>query len=405
MPFLRYYNVPGTDFGSNSAIILLLCIITTIVCLFNKNSNCSKRACSTFRTARIYYAAFLFWCIIVTFYYEYGGLASNNINNSIIALFSGYVILMLLSHKVYAPNAFKMYEILVFAVLVILGFQWILTLLGISMSFQLPFHSFNDAWNFQDTMVFGMGNRANTSLFSEPAHLAEFLLPYLCYVLLGQYKKKNKTILSLIVSFAIVISFSGTGIVLLGLVWILYLTLFSEKSGSKKLAIGFLGIVLLVTIFIVVQTLEEYGTMFQSLFFSSDGSLEQNKSSFRIYRGWDYVFKMPFKYLLTGVGYVHMEVFSSKMGIWSIFDDNYKMFEWFSAITEIILYFGIIGLAPFILHLKKLYKGQSNLTKSLIIVFICLLFTSQILFQETQFFYLALIVSSIYICNKQMAYS
>lgn len=394
MPIVRYYNVPGTDVGSNSAIILALCFIATVAFVYNNMFIVYGTDAVTFRKSRHLFVAFFIWSIIITMYYEYGGLASGNFNNAIVASLSGYVIILLLSNRINLSGIFSIYQWLVYIVLFILLIQWALTIVGASASFSLPLHTFNGSWLFEEGMNFGM-NGANTSIFSEPAHISEFLIPYLCYLLFGESNKKRRKILSLAISIAIVLTLSGTGIVLLGIVWLLYFTFFSDKKGSNKIFIGVLGIIAVFAIFLVMQTFEDYNSMLGKLFFSSNGSLEANKSSFRVYRGWDYVFKMPFANLLTGVGFVHMETFAMMNGIHSIFDNDFKMFEWFSGITEVILYFGIIGAIPFVMHIVKLYQNQSKQTKSILIVFMALLFTSQILFLETHLFYLALILGSI----------
>ena len=396
MPIVRYYNVPGTDIGSNSAITLALFLLTPLAYLYNKRSIGIMDNRAVFRMSSIYFTCFMIWSVIITLYYEYGGLSSGNFNNAIVAFLSGFVMIMLLTGRIDVTKVFEKYEILVYIVLVILAFQWVLTIAGMSMDFKLPFHSLNGSWIFDEGVVFGM-NGTNTSIFSEPAHISEFLVPYLCYMLFGEndINKKRRKGLSIIVSLAIVLTLSGTGIVLLGIVWMLYFTLLSDKRGANNVVIGVVDIIAVVATFFVMQMFEDYNTMFGKLFFSSSGSLEENKSSFRIYRGWDYVFKMPSANLLTGVGFVHMETFARRNGIWSIFDNNFKMFEWFSGITEVILYFGIIGVVPFVAHIIKLYKRQTKLTKSLIIVFCSLLFTSQVLFLETHFFYLLMIIGAI----------
>lgn len=305
-----------------------------------------------------------------------------------------------MTNKIDTTSIFKIYTLLVYVVLIVLLIQWALSIAGLAIDFRLPLHQFNGSWNFADGTVFGMDG-VNTSIFSEPAHLSEFLMPFLCYSLFGTNNKSKRGMqMAIITTIAIVLTMSGTGIVLLGIIWLLFFTIFSEKKGSNKIIIGVIGVIVLVGLFIFLQALEDYNAMLGKLFFSSNGSMEGNKASFRVYRGWDYVFKMPFEYLLTGVGFVHMEKFASLHGLWSIFDNEFKMFEWFSAITEVLLYFGLIGFIPFVLHIHKLYKRQSDLTKSLVILFWALLFTSQILFQETHFFYLVLIIGSIQLSDK-----
>ena len=127
--------------------------------------------------------------------------------------------------------------------------------------------------------------------------------------------------------------------------------------------------------------------MLGNLFFNSSGDLTDNKSSFRIYRGWDYFFKMPFLYKVFGIGFVHMKQFTVSNNISSIYDSNFKEFEWFSGITEILLYFGIVGLILFLIHIFKMFKVSNKSGKIVTIVFMILMFTSQTLFLDTHLFY------------------
>jgi hypothetical protein len=64
---------------------------------------------------------------------------------------------------------------------------------------------------------------------------------------------------------------------------------------------------------------------------------------------------------------------------------------------KIAIYFGIIGFILFFLHVIPLVKKQSNLTKGLIVVFIAISLSSEILFQGFHIMFLTLIVASIQI--------
>lgn len=398
MPFVRYYNVPFTGMGSNSFLSLLLMFLTIGVSFAGKRHK--YRLTTAQRSSRGYYLSFLLWATLITLYYEYNGLVSGSFNNAIIAFFTGIVMLMLLSGRIRFSNVFIVYEKLVYVVLLVLGIQWILSMGGKSYDFHLPLHEYNGSWKFNEMMVFGMDG-VNTSLFSEPAHLSEFLFPYLCISLFIPSFHRKWNWMTLLVSLAILGTMSGTGIVVVAIIWTIYFTFYRNNGGKRNPLIGIIGIILLVVAYFVLSAMEDYNNVFGKLFVSQNGSLEGNKASFRIYRGWSYVFQMPFPEILTGVGFVHMEPFTMQKGIRSIFDNDFKIFEWFSAITEVILYFGIIGFVPFVMHIVNLYKRQSILTKTLLVIFIALCFTSQILFLETHVFYIAIIVASIQLYDEE----
>ena len=378
MPIFRYYNLPGTEIGSESLMSLLVFLLSSFVCITNR-----QRKFENFNKERKTFLLFFLWCFVITSLYIINDNLHGNINNAIVAAIVGCSIINILSGRIRLGDCIRFYELLSRIIIIICVLQIVLATAGIHIDFHIPFHDFNSSWQFSSDKIFGMGEH-NTSLFSEPAHYSEFLLPYICYCLFEE-SKKSGLLWAIIATITIVATVSGTGIMLLTLIWILYYYN-KGKFGFKSLLLLIFALSLVMGIFLYLQTMESYQNMFGNLFVGDDG-FENNKASYRIYRGWDYVRQMPFPENLFGVGFNNMESFATEHHIYSIFDSKFKMFEWWSGITEILLYFGLIGLVFFIIHTIKLFKGASKASKMVFGVLFSLMFTSQILFLETHFFY------------------
>ena len=388
LPIFRYYNFPGTSLGSETLINMLILLLLGLLCLmtkFRKNNSYSLSK------SRMWYVLFVFWGVCITLIYETIGINARNINNLIMALVVGLIILLLMYLDLDITKVIKIYELISITIIIILILQWILLLSGTRVSFKMPFHEFNESWNL-NANVFGMNGKM-TSLFSEPAHLCEYLFPYLCICLFEKELVLNHSLFkALITSFVILSSISGTGIVITAIIWILYFTILGNGPSYKRIVLGVIGIVSVLCVYLYLSSVPEFEVMMNQLFTNENGELVNNKSSYRIYRGWDYFFKFPIQEKVTGVGFSHMYSYTNITDLHSIFDNRWKDFEWFSAITEILLYFGIIGAVFFFLHIKNIVKVQSKAIKSLMVVLMCLLLTSQILFLETHLLYISIII-------------
>ena len=78
-------------------------------------------------------------------------------------------------------------------------------------------------------------------------------------------------------------------------------------------------------------------------------------------------------------------------------------FEFFSTITQVLLYSGIVGGSLFALHIYNLWKEKNIMVKGLLIMALSIWFSSQMLFANSHIMYIALIVAAVlYIPKKDM---
>jgi hypothetical protein len=108
-------------------------------------------------------------------------LANYNSNSFVILAVTLIVLLFILTGIIDAKLCLKVYSKIVWICLLIYAFQWCLYILNIQMSFKL-LPQYASSWSYLDQICFGM-SPFPTSLFSERAHLSQFIAPYVAICL------------------------------------------------------------------------------------------------------------------------------------------------------------------------------------------------------------------------------
>ncbi|MBR5527378.1 MAG: hypothetical protein IKV97_00125 [Clostridia bacterium] len=312
------------------------------------------------------------------------------------------VIFFILCGYVNTAKAINIYSAFVTLVIAIYLFQWLLTLAGITIDFKLPF-SYTSSWDYMNGKIMGM-NAYPTSMFSEKSHFCEYLIPYVALCLFSdKLIQKSRIKKSIFCSLVIASSVSGNGIVLLFIVWFMYFIFFAKfKNPGHKIIVAILGIILLVSAYFVLLKIPRFNEMFNELFVDNSGAqFENSKADYRIYRGLDIFSKMPLCGKTIGAGYKHMYLFSKKYTIISEFDFSWKTYEYFSAITMVLLYSGFIGAFACLKHFAALFRSKVTVVRGLIIIMLALWFSTEMLFNITHIMYITLIVAVL--CQEKKA--
>lgn len=395
MPFVRYYNMPGTPISIETFCLILLfilCIALKIV-----TSNEERKENNSLKKSRKYFLLFSFWLILVTFFYELctniniANVASNYTMNTFIMLVPTIIIICtILDNRIKIDGLFSLYEKIVYLVIYVYIFQWILMILGLKIGFNLPFLKYNDSWSYLNQICFGM-NKRPTSLFSEQAHMCEYIIPYLAICLYSKYYKRN-ILKAILVSIIIISTTSGNGIVVTCIAWICYILYFGKMNIMYRCLLIIAGIITFIGVYNLLLKIPAFNKIFSELFVNTTGKYSGTKADYRIYRGFDYYFKLPFFQKVVGVGYQHMHAFALEYGIYSKFDNTTNAFEFFSTITQVLLYSGIIGFTFFIKHLYYIWKSKTHLVKGLILLCGAIWFSSQMLFSNTYIMYLIIFI-------------
>jgi hypothetical protein len=111
------------------------------------------------------------------------------------------------------------------------------------------------------------------SIFSEPAHFATYVLIFLVIDLMAPKKKTKEYIPSIIVSIAILLSESSTGIITCGFIWFLWALkkIVSQREKSKERIIIFVLIVLSPVLYYFLLKTDSFNTFINRTY--SNGQL------------------------------------------------------------------------------------------------------------------------------------
>ena len=208
------------------------------------------------------------------------------------------------------------------------------------------------------------------SIFAEPSHFAIYVLPYLMISLKGEKSKLAEYMPAIIISIAVLIAQSSTGIIMSILIWFMwYLERFFSKGISKKKIVFLLLSIIFIPVLLMIITKTNSFDFFLDRTFSS-GSLGEaayrrlgNEVIFN-----DLLNKSSY-HLLFGQGMVNLQTY-------------------IPGLTRILIFFGISGLVLFLAMLIRLYIIGNRLQKEILIIFLILNIGTEILFGNFIFIYL-----------------
>ena len=388
IPFTIYYKFPVIFSQLSTFLLMVLFALIVVKALSQKNENyfITKTILS------ISLPIFLIWILLVSFlsFINYGSF--NHLNSLISAIIILTILLLLKKAFIDPKLVLKIYTF--FAVVAIVGY-----LIEIVYYFstknililKLPFQiSEGYSFSFSYDTRYNNGFVQFSSFFSEKAHFCEYLLPLLGVCLFDKAIKKS-TFKALLLSALILSTSSGIGIVCVLFLWCLKVIwlLVTKKETHKYLAFILLAIfVMLIVHLILYNYFPSYQLNFDKLFSASGQS---SKADYRVYRGFDIFNKMPFVEKIFGIGYRQYEPFSLNYYITSIYDGADTNSEYFSAITQILIYFGIIGFLVCFCCIFNLWKKSVIISRAILLVFLLECFAASILFDSIFLLYFSLI--------------
>ena len=213
-----------------------------------------------------------------------------------------------------------------------------------------------------------------TSFFTEPAHLGRFLIP-LIVIELFRANKIDWRFIALF-SAAVILSMSGTGIIVISALFVYwYFTLLDFKH-SKNI-VKFLGVGLLFGVLVYIIVGSEIGA--QLLERKSELNVDYEGGSrsglFRIYRGFAIFAEYDFKLKIFGTTNIDTIFSFEKRGIFgSLFGER----VYFNGISTLLLYQGYIGLLVFGLLIIKIWKKASYTARAIIVCYIAYMFCESV---------------------------
>lgn len=407
LPIFRYYDFLSTGLAMETIMTLLMLAICLI--MFYMGMNHRHMVYTEIRKSQVWFGLLIFWLLLITCIYEI--FTEVNVNNPqadytsislIMIVIRAVVIGYLLGGDFDYRDIFKIYSVLVTFIIVIYALQWAMVAAGLRMSFRMPFLPLANSYAYlTSSPYFGM-DPDPTSLFSERAHLAEYLVPYIAVCLFGNGLIKKQALLkAVIVSIVVFTTVSGTGIVIVLIEWVLFFAGLGQKKSKFRFLYFIAGALILIAVYYILRQVPAVDLMLDRLFVDNTGNdYSSTKADYRIYRGFDLFTKLPLYGQIFGIGYNHMQLFASIHNIVSEYDNDDLAYEFFSTIFQISIYSGYIGIVCAVKHIYHLFKSNSPLAKALIIIMLAMWCSSAMFLTNSHIVMIMLIIATIYYDNQ-----
>ena len=192
-----------------------------------------------------------------------------------------------------------------------------------------------------------------SSLFFEPAHLAQYVLFYICLRLFDENRTKQNIFDSICGSVAIVCSTSGQGILMLVVLYIIFSFTYVNKNIFKTL--GMLSLIILGSIF-----LYKFDFVAKAMNRIFTGDFESSAVSYRIGYGLDLFRSLPLALKVFGCGFGNVPV-----GVY------------FNGLEYVLNTLGVLGLLIVLLLLAANFLRVKFAGKVIVLVYFCLLCGAQ----------------------------
>lgn len=392
-PILTYYNLPGTTISCATTDTLITVILLLYMnykysfSLYTKDANIIR--------PYIFLSVYIFFVTIIC------NTIFDNFKSPIYILLS----LMLETLKIYllikatsyshdfSRIFIRIYLFFSIAISIITLIEELLyAALGIFMPVRIGFLPLTEDLQW---MAYRFGYNARGSyigfspFFSEPSHMAQFLIPSLILILTDDKMKFNKKIFNLIlVEAAIVISTSSFGILSSLIVVLFYLCLGKDLIAKRIRNLAFALLPALIVVFFLF--------MRGRLFYDSNTGVETfgtAKTSVRLSRGLGYYIQFPLPYQIFGIGFSNFSYFISAHGLHYINETiaSDGVTEYLSGLSQSFVYGGVIGLFLLIDFLIRLFVSSDSEGKALTIGLILLYIATSTFLRDNSVLYIIII--------------
>lgn len=235
-----------------------------------------------------------------------------------------------------------------------------------------------------------------SSLFSEPAKLAQYLLPCLIILFFSEIRSKYRGLMIAIISAGIVLSTSFMGILICAFLYALYFL--KGKFTIQKIGFVFFAVAFFAFIYFRTDLITRNITRVSSGLINSTGT---SSASLRLLRGWEIYYHIPPLYKIIGVGLNGLQDFINSHSIVIKYGGNYAYGEYASTITYVLNCCGLIGLISFVRFLKGCSRYADRVSKILISVVIIMSFGSSFLVTPIWVLYFTIIFCSKKITSEE----
>lgn len=320
----------------------------------------------------------LFWIYVALVGYIYGFG-----NYKWTAIFPGgitfclWTFVFLFVLKQFEFTSFRKYYRIIFTICAVVLFiqEYLRITTGIRLIFLLPI-SLADGSNGALLYLIQAEADRSCAFFREPAHFAVYMLPLLGIELFSSNDNKPFNFWSVLIFVTLLVLRSGNGFVgALLLVFIRLITYFKRSTSLRYV------LLLIIMAPVVIWGLSRYmqSEVGESVNDRVEnlGTDESSTSYDRLFRGFDFYSRLPFDKQVVGIPQDEISNYIASTGMLSVFNVNtYNDNEdtYLNGIQTLLVYYGIIGFVLFLLIYIPLFRNNSILGVSSIVVFLLLMF-------------------------------
>ena len=229
-----------------------------------------------------------------------------------------------------------------------------------------------------------------TSILLEPAHISRYLcIPLIISLFDDRIKIKNRIIISLLLSLAIFMTTSGTGIICVTVIWLVYfIKMIFKATSSGKLKIYSIFIIIFFIIFSLILLNSSF-TQNALYRISYIDLLNVNTAGGARFRGFVQYSKLPLINKIFGVGYGNIA--------------DGALNTWYSGASYMLYGCGIIGFVICLFVFFTIFKKLNNpVGKVLLLIWFILFFVDDSFMSHLSVLYFCFIVSSNHLFNKSI---
>lgn len=298
----------------------------------------------------------------------------NHLTSSFASTFFFSICFVLLSSCIDYQYVKKYYKYLVlFCCAIFISQELMYYSLGYRFSGLIPF--FKIKYNYTDMSSFilhQMNWKRSSSIFLEPAHFAQYLLPYLAIEIGHLYdSKKLASKMSIFISVILLLTWSGNAIVVASLLWLIYLIVLKMNVLKKITILIPLVIVFSFSFFNYISNTEKGISLLNRTKELKIDPENISSGSIRIYRGY-FVYKdIPTIAKVFGVGAGGVADAIDHTPAKLMFFDYER---YLNNIQTLLIGYGIIGTLLFFIFLLYLFRKNSFSGKMILLVFFTLSF-------------------------------
>lgn len=383
-PILLIYSSPVPGLSINEFIIALLFIwfaLTKPNELFKINSLITPVV------IYILYGTIITFGIIFSEAWSQPSIMIYDVFSKILFLIIFFVGIKFISFEIFIKNIFSLGDITV----TFLFIQIVLSCVGVHISGIIPFLPLSNEVDTAQFISGQLGSDRMSSLFSEPAHLSEFLLLPLIIEL---FDRKRHIFRILLYGSAIIISKSTTGFSVLGVILILFLIYQLKTIRRKSVRILLIVVTCIIALGIAPLFLIVFGDALDRFSEISGDANGLFSGYIRVMRGYvlfgDY--SLSEKIFGQGFGCILGYISSHKTAYLDLTD---KIPEYVNSIQYILITTGIIGLFIIFKFIYGIFTRCSYQFKMVLLSLIIMMTSSSIFFSTLGCLYLIASIRSI----------